>query len=321
MADLPRLHIPKTPGNAQDPRQIPSTLRTSDLTLDEAVRARLRGVDLGIGARVLEALVPAEVNLKVVLVGQGVGDGLGLGGDLEDLLAHLVHGVLDAGALVLGKGLEGDGAGGVPGGVEAADVLLDGGEAVGEGPGPGGVDVGGEDAVPGLGQGGVRVADEAVEGRAGGLEDGELLDAARQGDAVAGDAGLDGARLLAVAQEGVRVRLAVDVEARPAVDGDANVGDRDVGVRVEEVGAEDGGVELGRVDGVLLGLDVNGVLDRVGGHDDRVVGDGVRRLNGTLEESADGHLGDGLHGAVLLDLEDADIVLAVAGRSEDRHDE
>jgi len=49
----------------------------------------------------------------------------------------------------------------------------------------------------------------------------------------------------------------------------------DVRVRVDEVLGEVGGVELRGVDGVLLGFDVDGVLDGVGGDDDAVVGLGV----------------------------------------------
>lgn len=110
-------------------------------------------------------------------------------------------------------------------------------------------------------------------------------------------------------------------------------------VRVDEVLGEVGGVELRGVDGVLLGFDVDGVFDGVGGDDDAVVGFGVaggcqwdaRRLGGeggilrsldlTLEEAADGHLGDGLDAGFLVpvDLVDADIVLAVAGRGDGRH--
>lgn len=260
--------------------------------------------------------MPAEVDLKVVLVGQRVGGRQGLGHGGEDLLAHLVHCVLHAGALVLGKGLHCDVAGGAPRWVELGHGGADGGQ-VRELPGPGGVDVGGEDAVPGLGEGGVLVADEAVEGGAGGLEDGELLDGAGEGDAVlAGDAGLDVAGLLAVAEKGVRVRLAIDGHAGPAVLDDFDVRGVDVGVGLEEVGAEDGGEELRGVDGVLLRLDVGGVFDGVGGDDDAVVGDCVRGLDLALEQAADGHLGDGLDVAVLLDLVDADVVLAVAGGGE-----
>lgn len=49
--------------------------------------------------------------------------------------------------------------------------------------------------------------------------------------------------------------------------------------------------------------------------------EGLRGLNLALEQTADGHLSDGLDTSlgVFLDLVDADIVLAVAGRSKRRH--
>ena len=256
-----------------------------------------------------------------MLVGQRIVGLVGLRHRIQDLLAHLVHGVLDRRRLVLGKGLERDVAGGLPRGVEALDALLHG-RQVGELlPGPAGVHVGREDAVPRLLEGGKLVTDEAVEGGAGALEHLEADDAALDGDAVPRDRGLDVAGLLAVTQEAVGVGLAVDDHARPAVDGDVDVGGRDVGVFVEEVLAQDAGVQLGRVDGVLLGLDVDGVLDGVGSDNHAVVGLGVGSLDLALEKAADGHLGDGLLAGllILVDLVDTDIVLAVASSRKASH--
>lgn len=251
-----------------------------------------------------------------MLVGQRVDDQLRVRNSRQNLLAHLVHGILHAGALVLGKPRQRNLAGLLPRRVELGDGLAHGLD-VGEGlPLPAGVDVGRQDAVPGLGQGGELVADEAVEGRAGALEHGQPLDAAGDGDAVlARDARLDVARLLAVAQEAVRVRLAADGHARPAVGDDLDVGGVDVAVRVDEVGAEDGGEELWGVDGVQLGGDEDCVLDGVGGDDDAVVALCVGNVDVALEEAADGHFGDGMdaRGGVAVRLEDADVVLAVAG--------
>lgn len=194
----------------------------------------------------------------------------------QDLLGHLVHGVLDTGAVILGEDLQGDLAGTLPGGVELGD---DGADLVqrGEGlPGPAGVDVGAEDAVPGFLEGGVLVAQEAPELRVGALEHGQLGQAGGDGDAAAlGHVDLHGALLLAVAHERVRVRLAVDGQPGPAVRDDVDVRDVDVPVLGDEVGAQDGAEELRRRDGVLLGQDVDGVLDGVGGDDDAVVGFGV----------------------------------------------
>jgi hypothetical protein len=58
---------------------------------------------------------------------------------------------------------------------------------------------------------------------------------------------------------------------RPAVHDDVDVRGRDVRVRVDEVLPQVAGVELWRVDGVFLSLDVDCVLDRVGGDYNAVV--------------------------------------------------
>jgi hypothetical protein len=56
---------------------------------------------------------------------------------------------------------------------------------------------------------------------------------------------------------------------------DVSVCGVDVLVFLDEVGAQDGAEELGGSDRVLLGEDVDGVLDRVGSDNDAVVGLGV----------------------------------------------
>lgn len=83
---------------------------------------------------------------------------------------------------------------------------------------------------------------------------------------------MDVSLLVAVAEEGVWVWLALDFHPCPAVDGDPHVGGGDVGVGVEEVLGEDGGEVFGWVDGVEFGHDVGCVFLCVGGDDVAVVG-------------------------------------------------
>jgi hypothetical protein len=111
----------------------------------------------------------------------------------------------------------------------------------------------------------------------------------------------------------------------------------DVRVGLDEVLAEGRGELLGRVDGVLLREDVNGLLLGVCGNDGAVVCFGVavevrnvqslesdrhlRSLNVALEEGADGLLDDGVYARlfVLVNLVQANVVLAVLGVAELRH--
>lgn len=222
-----------------------------------------------------ERKVSCLTNFEVVLVRKRVFDRRDefLGG--QDGFAHGVHGRLDAGAVVLGEDLHGGIARLGPGGREETGFALDGLERRERLPVPGRIDFGAENAVVGLGESGEFIAPEAVEGGAGALQDQEASDRGLDVDARAGNIDLDVAGLVAVAEEGVRMRLAVDGHARPAVGDDADVRDGDVGVAGEEVLAEDGAKELWRIDGVLLGGDVDGVLDRVGRNDAAVVGLGV----------------------------------------------
>ena len=71
------------------------------------------------------------------------------------------------------------------------------------------------------------------------------------------------------------MRLAVDFHALPAVGHDVNVRRMDVAILLDEVCAQNGTEQLWRSDGVLLGCDVNGVLDRVCCDDNAVIGLGV----------------------------------------------
>lgn len=211
-------------------------------------------------------------NLKVVLVRQRVADSLHKRCCRQNLVAHLVHGVLHASAIVLRKGIQGNRLRRVERSVEFRDHALDLIETGESLPFPLGFDLGAENAVPGLAQARVFVAVEAVEGGAGALEHEELVDAALDRDALSlADNGLDGADILAVAHERVGVRLAVNGHARPLVGDDLDVGGMDVRVLRDEVGADNGGEKLGRSDGVLLRQHVDGVLLGVGGYDDGVV--------------------------------------------------
>lgn len=224
-----------------------------------------------------EALsISVLTNFKVVFVRQRVLDSLDERLGRQNLLGHLVHGSLHTGTVVMGKSLEGDLPGRGPGGIELGDVRADLAEVAEALPLPGGIHVGAQDTIPGLLEGGVLVAQEPVELRASALEHGEARDGGLDVDAGAlGHVHLDIAGFLAVADEGVRVGLAVNVHARPAVGDDVGVRGMDVLVFLDEVGAQDGAEELGGSDGVLLGEDVDGILNRVGSNNYAIVGLGV----------------------------------------------
>lgn len=230
---------------------------------------------------------------------------------------------MNTSTVVLGKELERDFSSSFPGLVEFGRVVLDSLE-VGQGaPLPACVYVGGQDAIPGLGQGGVLVANESVEGGAGCFEHGESRDGAGDVNAVlAADTGLDVARLAGILDEAVGMRLPVDIHPVPSVGDDVDVGHMDVAVLLDKVIAQDRGKPLRWIDGMLLGGDEDGVLNGVGGHHDTVVGVGIGSLNVTFEEAADGHLGDILKVGCLVtvDFEKTDIVLSIAGRGHIRHD-
>lgn len=209
-------------------------------------------------------------------VGQRILDSLEQRHSSQDLLTHLVHGSLHTGRVILSKGLEGDVPGSLPGIVELVSIGLDVVQAAEAAPVPSSSDLGAQNTVPGLLEGGELVADEAPELGAGALEDGQAVNGGADVDALALDhVDLDVAGLGAVLDEGVGVGLAVDVHAHPAVGDDVDVGGVDVRVFLDEVGAEDGAEQLGRSHGLLLGSDVDGVLDGIGGDDDAVVGPGV----------------------------------------------
>lgn len=93
-----------------------------------------------------------------------------------------------------------------------------------------------------------------MECGAGAFEDEEALDAGADGEAGgAGAGGFDVAGFGPVAEEGVRVGDAVEVDAGPAVGDDFDVGGVDVRVFGGEVGGDCGGEELRWGYGVLFG--------------------------------------------------------------------
>lgn len=209
-------------------------------------------------------------------VGQGILDSIKQRNSSQNQLTHLVHGSLHTSRVILRKGLEGSVTGGLPSIVKLLHVGLDLVQATEAAPLPVGINLGAENTVPGLLESGELVTDEAPELGAGALEDGQAVDGGVDLDALALDhVDLDVAGLGAVLDEGVGVGLAVDVHAHPAVGDDADVGGVDVGVLLDEVCAEDGAEQLGGSHGLLLGGDVDGVLDGVGGDDNAVVGLGV----------------------------------------------
>lgn len=117
---------------------------------------------------------------------------------------------------------------------------------------------------------------EAVEGRSSALENQQAVDARLDGDALATSCNeFDGALVGTVAKERVRVSTTIDGHATPAVDDDLDICDMNVAVGVDEVLAKDGSEELRRVNGVLLGEDIDGLLLGIGCDDGRVVCLGV----------------------------------------------
>jgi hypothetical protein len=205
-----------------------------------------------------------------MLIRQCIVDGLNLRDSLQNKIAHLIHGRLHTGAIILGECLHSDIPRSLPRGIEVHSLgLLCVLEQL---PLPPCLDLRAEDTVPRLGQLGVLVAVEAMKCRPRALQHEQLLDLGADGNTlVFAGHGLDYPGFFAVAVEGVRVWLAVDVHARPTVLDDLDVDGVDMRVRVYEVVADNGGELLRRVDGVLLCEDVGGLLLGVGCDDDGVV--------------------------------------------------
>jgi hypothetical protein len=122
---------------------------------------------------------------------------------------------------------------------------------------------GGEDTVPGIGQGGVLITVETMESRASGLEHKEVLEAGLDGDLVTSTfldhrASLD---FRTITDKGVGMGFAVHVQTRPLVLDDVNVGVGDVGVLLQDVFSDFLSKEFNVVD----------VLGTLGDHVDSVL--------------------------------------------------
>lgn len=207
-----------------------------------------------------------------MLVGQRVFHRLDQGLESQDLVGHLVHGILHTGTVVLSEGLKSDITSSSPGSVELGNVGLDFIKIAEALELPIGVDIGAENAIPCFGESGVLITDEAPELGVGALKNCKAMDGRVDVNTLAlGHIHLHVSGFLAVPVERVWVRLAVDVQTGPAVGDDVNVRNVDVVVFLDEVGAEDGTEELRGSYWVLLCENVDGVFDRIGGDDDAVV--------------------------------------------------
>lgn len=244
-------------------------LRSKDYLISDSFKTRDTG----------NAEKPTD--FEIVLVRQRVLDSLDQLLARQDLLCHLVHSGLHAGTVIFSKSLQSDLASSGPGSIELRHVRADLLESTEILPLPSGIDVGAQDTVPGLLKCGVLVTQEAPELRVGALQHGQAGQRRLDIDALALDhVHLHIPLLLAVADEGVRVWLAVNVHPGPAVADNVDVSGMDVVVLLNEVCAQDGAEQLGRSNGVLLGGDVNGVLNGVGCDNDAVVGLGVTAVLG-----------------------------------------
>lgn len=211
-----------------------------------------------------------------MLVGQRIvnrGDGWH---SAQDLIAHLVHGVLDASATVGGKCLDCDSPGTIPGRVKFWHHGLDMVESIKGLPCPSTVDFGAQDTVVHIRERRVLVADKVMEGRPSAFEDEKTGDRRTDGDALTFPSnGFDITRLCAITEKGVRMRLSVDCHPSPTMCNDLDVSGVDVFVCCDEVSGHDGSEEFRRRDGMLLRQDVNGVLHGVCCNDDTVIGLGI----------------------------------------------
>jgi hypothetical protein len=206
-------------------------------------------------------------NLKVMLVWQRIVDGLDLRNSSENFVAHLVHCSLNTGAVVLGEDLHRNVPRCLPCGIKVNRLGLC--RVFEKLPLPASLNVRAEDTIPSLRKLGVLVTVEAVESRSSALEHEQLLNLGTDRDALALPRDrLNHAELLAVAEERVWVRFAVNVHAGPSVLDDLDMCGMDVGVRRDEMVADNGGEMLGRVNGMLFGEDIGRLLLGIGRNHD-----------------------------------------------------
>lgn len=129
--------------------------------------------------------MPRQINFKVVFIWQSIVDPLDQWLCRENLFTHLVHGVLDAGALFSSEESEGDLSRLIPGLIEFGNILLHCVQVFEGRPLPACVHRGTEDTVVDVGERGEVVADEVVEFRTSAFEDEEVGNARPNFDALA----------------------------------------------------------------------------------------------------------------------------------------
>jgi hypothetical protein len=115
-----------------------------------------------------------------------------------------------------------------------------------------------------------------VELRSSALQHEETSDSAADINASAfPDNSFDVAGLGAIPVEGVRMWLAIDGHPGPTVSYDLDMGGMNMRVSFDEVGAKYACKKLRRGDWVLFGFNVHGVLHRIRGDYNAVIGFGV----------------------------------------------
>ena len=231
-----------------------------------------------------------------------------LGKCLQNRLTHLVQCLLQGQTVGVGKDLQAQLADGAVGLVV---VVVDPDVAPARG------HLCGQDAVVGLGQGGVLGLRVTVELRAGGLEYGQALKAGDHPLLVAVLVDDGGAGLGAVLQERVVVRAVGGLDAAPGVLLDLFAGTGHVLVLVHEVPGQAQGEVLDRADAApFTGLGVDGVLLGVGRQTLGVVADRVEFFQLTSQLRGDVDVLEVVDVGVAVDVDEVDLGLAVLTVSE-----